>query len=137
MSGWINYYARNNDKIKSVRPQGYIIFMDNVEVPFHPRYKDALKKWVESKDLSITLEREPNNPVDTNAIKIIGLSKGFFGTKRRHIGYVEKAIAKKIVEKDFADKVYGELREIGINPDGEWIGVRYHLCGLKEFKSKW
>ena len=44
MSGWINYYARNNDKIKSVRPQGYIIFMDNVEVPFHPRYKDALKK---------------------------------------------------------------------------------------------
>ncbi len=49
-------------------------------------FKPSLELWNELKvNTELTLEREPNNPRDKNAIKVI--YKGF------HLGYVERDVA--------------------------------------------
>ena len=77
---------------------GYLVFSSDV-VGTSFRLKEV-KAWVNSSDLSLELEREPDNEHDENAIKVIGVSKGFFfGYNKRHIGYVDRSTASKELGK--------------------------------------
>ena len=85
------------------------------------------------KQLSLELEKEPNNKHDKNAIKVIGVSKGFFfGYNRRPIGYIAKQTAKALVRREFLDKVKPHLSEVNFPPNGKYVQIRYSLIVLEE-----
>ena len=126
---WKHIY--NDQKV----PKGFTGYLNESVVGTSFRCKDAIA-WAKSKDISLILEREPDNKVDENAIKVIGKSKGFFGTKTRHLGYVEKDLAQRLVKKDFVDKVYPWLRDIGIHPNEDAISIKYELVVLNEFSKE-
>lgn len=85
------------------------------------------------KQLSLELEKEPNNKHNKNAIKVIGVNKGFFfGYNRRPIGYIAKQTAKALVRREFLDKVKPHLSEVNFPPNGKYVQIRYSLIVLEE-----
>jgi hypothetical protein len=82
-------------------PEGLQIFAERLEVAGVSFRKADATAFALSKDGWLEFEKEPGNSHDRNAIRIIGCSKGFLGTKRRFIGYVPKQFSKMIVEGGF------------------------------------
>jgi hypothetical protein len=82
-------------------PQGLQIYEDWVQVAGVRYRRQEVAAFARSKNLWLELEREPTNKYDENAIKVKGCSRGFFGTKRHHIGYVPGDLPKTIVEGNF------------------------------------
>ena len=73
-------------------PEGYQIYSPALMVQgVQFRKKDAIKfaKLAVSKPVYLIFEREPDNPEDKNAIKIIGCISARKEIKKVHIGYVE------------------------------------------------
>ena len=126
MAKWINRGI--NWKI----PDGYKTFtMDTVVGTSF--FLSKARSWGKAKELSLELEREPNNKNDKNAIKVIGVSKGFFfGYNRRHIGYIAKQTAKALVRREFLDKVKPHLESVNFPPNGKYVQIRYQLIVLEE-----
>jgi hypothetical protein len=56
----------------------------------------TLKKLVEAAPLQCKLEREPDNPADRNAVKVIVVEKPW---KNTHVGYVARIVAAKIAPR--------------------------------------
>ncbi|MDA7842603.1 HIRAN domain-containing protein [Methylophilaceae bacterium] len=126
MAKWINRGI--NWKI----PDGYKTFTSDTVVGTSFFLSNA-RSWGKAKELSLELEREPNNKHDKNAIKVIGVSKGFFfGYNRRPIGYIAKQTAKALVRREFLDKVKPHLSEIGFPPNRKYVRIRYSLLVLEE-----
>lgn len=66
----------------------------------------------------LELEREPRNRHDPNAIKVIGISRGWFFWRRDFLGYVPAEIAAQIAKEAKWDVIVARLR-------GVWAGG-YH-----------
>lgn len=58
-------------------------------------------RFVAGKTLALEGKREPKNPHDANAIKILGTVRGLLFTRRCDIGYLPAEIARKIVKGGF------------------------------------
>lgn len=84
----------------------------------------------------LELEREPGNLHDEHAIKVIGCTKGFFGTKRRFVGYVPKEIAKDIVTRGFFSEVRPRLTHARITRDGFAV-IEFQILGPKARKKEY
>jgi hypothetical protein len=93
------------------------IFLEKwVRINVFHHMNDASKYIICDKDsMSVQLELEPNNSYDKNAIKVIGLVKKLFGTKRYFIGYVPAEISAYIYKKDFQNKLNTSLIKISYN----------------------
>ncbi len=78
----------------------------------------------------LEIQRESDNKFDRNAIKIIGCSDGFFGTKRWLIGYVPRDVASMIVEGDFLQSVHPRLLKTYVG-DGGFVEILFQLLGPK------
>ncbi len=89
----------------------------------------AGKKWLE-------LERENGNKHDKNAIKVIGCSKGFFGTKRRFIGYLPKEVSKLVVNNGFWGQIQPRLLKTHTGGGG-FIEILIQLLGPKGKKHQY
>ena len=85
-------------------PEGFQIYEERLEVAGVKIRKDEAIAFAESNNRWLELERDEGNKHDKNAIKVIGCSKGFLGTKRRLIGYVPKNVSKLIVERGFGEE---------------------------------
>jgi hypothetical protein len=92
-------------------PDGFQIFEGRIEIVGVAFRKSEAASFAKSKNSWLELERDERNEYDRNALKIIGCSKGFFGTKRRFIGHVPRDVAKKIVEGDFVAKIPAALAQ--------------------------
>lgn len=115
---------------KNIIPDGYQIFEERLEVAgIHYRRDDAVQ-FANSRNKWIEFQREPENRSDKNAIKVIGCSKGFFGTLRRFIGYVPKEVSKKIIENGFYDFIIPRLMGTFIG-DNEFVGIYFQILGPK------
>ena len=77
-------------------------------------------------NLSLELEREPNNQYDSNAIKVIGVVRGLVFKSRYHIGYVPADMAKKLVLGKFWPNVAANLRMVEAR---EYTHVKFDLLG--------
>ncbi len=75
-------------------PAGFRIFDSRIEVAGIHFYKDDVKSLASASDPQIEFERDTANTNDSNAIKVIGCWPGFFGTKRRMIGFLPKRSLK-------------------------------------------
>ena len=67
--------------------------------------------------MSLQLELEPYNKVDKNAIKVIGIVKKLFGSKRYFIGYVPAEISAHIYKKGWQNEVKAILTKISYDED--------------------
>ena len=93
-------------------PDGMSIMAADIEVAGIPYRKAAALAFARGKQQYLELEREPSNPHDPNAIKVIGVSKGLFGWKRHFVGYVPRETAKEIAEEGLLDAIIPRLRNI-------------------------
>lgn len=117
-------------------PDGYQIFeRDLIVAGVQHIKKDALKFSKGSKQ-SIALEREPNNKYDSNAIKIMGISKGFLSSKRFFIGYVPKEFAKQIVSTKVMGSVKARLDRIYIG-EKDFVEIRFQILGEQSKKKQY
>jgi hypothetical protein len=113
------------------RPDGVQIFIQRVYVAgVHPR--SGIDEFLAGSDISLALEREPQNPHDRNAIKVIGILKTAFSTRRFHVGYVPREIAQQIVERGFWGRVGADLRMVEC---GDYKNVIFDLYGPKGEKN--
>jgi hypothetical protein len=111
-------------------PEGFQIFEARLEVAGIPFRKDDAVAFAASKNSWLELERETDNKYDKNAIKVIGCSKGFFGTKRRFIGYVPKDVSKNVIERGFWGKVQPRLLKTYIGDSG-FVEILFQILGPK------
>lgn len=116
-------------------PEGFQIFEDRLEVAGVSFRKSDAASFATSKNGWLELEREHGNKHDKNALKVIGCSKGFFGTKRRFIGYVPKDVAKKIVEGGFWGRIRLRLLKTYVS-DGGFIEILFQILGPKGQKHQ-
>jgi len=111
-------------------PAGFQIFEDRLEVAGVSFRKGDAASFAASKNGWLELERGHGNKYDKNAIRIIGCSKGFFGTKRRFIGYVPKDIAKMIVEGGFWGRIQPRLLKTYVGDSG-FVEILFQILGPK------
>ena len=114
-------------------PQGLQIYEDWVQVAGVGFRKQEAAAFARSKNLWLELEREPTNKYDENAIKVIGCSRGFFGTKRRHIGYVPEDLAKTIAESNFS--IQPRLKYTYVGESG-FVEIEFQILGPKGQKHE-
>jgi hypothetical protein len=93
-------------------PEDMRIMEADIEVAGIPYRKAAALAFARRQQQYLELEREPDNPHDPNAIKVIGVSKGLFGWKRHFLGYVPGEIAEQIAEEDLWNVIIPRLRNI-------------------------
>lgn len=84
----------------------------------------------------LKLEREVGNKHDKNAIKVVGCSKGFFGTKCRFIGYVPKDVSKLVVANGFFGQVQPRLLKTYVGSRG-FVEILFQLLGPKGKKYEY
>ena len=91
----------------------YLVFSSDVAGTSF-RLKEV-KAWVNSSNKSLELERDPDNEHDKNAIKVIGVSKGFFfGYNKRHIGFVDRRTASKEIGRKDIKQIKVTLQRIAV-----------------------
>ena len=111
--------------------KGYQIFLQNMGITGLGYRREDAVAFIDDMNQALRLEREPDNPQDENAIKVIGL--GDFG--EYFLGYLPKFAALQIVKTDSFDAVYGRLVRAYRGTD-DYIEIQLQIVGLKEKKKE-
>jgi len=111
-------------------PDGYRIFFGEMEVAGIAHRKTEALQAFSGKGVSLAVEAEPTNEYDVNALKVIAFKKGFFRTKKLHIGYIPKETAEIIKTKNLNNQLLPRLKELWVGDRGGFI-VRIDILGLK------
>jgi hypothetical protein len=85
--------------------------------------KAALKLHDAEKPFGLIIEREPDNPHDPNALKIIGWGGGV----SRHFGYVEAIEAARFAERYPGINLTAELYSVYLG-GGSFVDIRYFIA---------
>jgi hypothetical protein len=93
-------------------PDGMWIMEAHIEVAGIPHRMGNAVAFARRGQHYLELEREPNNPHDPNAIKVIGVSKGWFFWRRHFLGYVPRETAARVAEMGLWGRVKPRLRSI-------------------------
>lgn len=104
-------------------------------VDVHHRQAEAMR-FARAKNKWLELEREPDNKHDANAIKVIGCSKWWFFKERQHIGYVERDVAREIVQGGWWGRVQPRLLKAHVSAQGP-IEIWFQLLGPKGLKRSY
>lgn len=99
-------------------PKGSKILCGGVEVAGIYHCKTDAIAFIKGKDQSLEIAFEPRNQFDPNAIAVLGITKGFFGPKKRRIGYIPAEIAKSIADSSSFSSISPRLRQIRLSDDG-------------------
>jgi hypothetical protein len=94
--------------------------------------KEDAAPFIRSGSGTLEFEREPNNPKDKNAIKVIGVTT----TTKYFVGYVPKEISKRIIKTGLFDKVKPRLDRT-YHGAGGFLEIRFQIIGLRENKYKY
>ncbi len=111
-------------------PDGHQIFVQHGTIAGEQHRKEAVLAFTQAGHQALALEREPDNPHDPNAIRLIGKS----GTESFFLGYVPKDLAKQIVTTGLADEVKPRLRRIYVAENG-YTDIQFQLTGPKASKK--
>lgn len=109
-------------------PDGFQIFEERLEVTGVSFRKEDAAAFATAKEGWLELERDPGNKHDPNAIKVNGCNKGFFGTKRRFIGYVPREVSRAIVEGGYWGQVRPRLLKTYVGDRG-FVEILFQLLG--------
>jgi hypothetical protein len=112
-------------------PEGFQIFEERLEVAGVGHRREDAAAFVRGTHLWLEFKRDTANPYDKNAIRVIGCSRGFFGTTRRYfIGYVPAPAAEAIVEGRYFERVRPRLLKTWIGDTG-YVEVMFQVLGPK------
>jgi len=111
-------------------PKGYQIFA-SPDVAGLSHHKAEALSFAESRNQELALEREPDNPHDSNAIRLIGVS----GSKRYFIGYLPRELSEQIVSTELFDSVRARLARIYIGQNN-FLDIQYQIIGPKREMAK-
>nr|WP_249185864.1 HIRAN domain-containing protein [Burkholderia ambifaria] len=113
-------------------PKGFQIFAGHgvgiSVVGIQYRRRDALR-FAAGSDQALLFEREPHNPQDPNAIKVIGVCR----SSRDFIGYVPRDLASQLVESELTEIVQPRLISIWCSGGG-YVDIAFQIVGPKERK---
>jgi hypothetical protein len=112
-------------------PEGFRIYLDRLPVMGLPQRKRDAAAFCGAKGAELSLEREPSNRHDANAIKVIGSWKGWFSRKHKHLGYVPAEDAAKLVRLGLADSVRPRLMKTYLGADG-FVEIEIQIIGPKD-----
>jgi len=98
---------------------------------------DAATEFVFGSNHRIELEREPTNPVDQNAIKVIGVWQHRGMSRREHLGYVPKDTAAEIAAR-YATSPLGAVPIVVFEPDcdHQTPGIRFDIYTPRVKRAK-
>jgi hypothetical protein len=120
-------------KFVSSIPTGMKIYAHGVDVVVPNQRQRIARKFARRRKRRIYLRREPGDRNGSNAIRVIGKSRGWFLNSKQCIGYVPEDIARKLVTTGIEDKVIARLQLIDIE-DRNSINIRFDLLGpLNEY----
>jgi hypothetical protein len=111
-------------------PDGYQIYKRMLLVAGITFRKIDAAPFIKSGCETLEFEREPNNPKDKNAIKVIGVTP----TARYFVGYVPKEISKRIIKTGLFDQVRPRLDRTYYGV-GDFLEIRFQVIGLKDNKK--
>jgi len=117
-------------------PKGYQIYESRLEVAGIQHRKDSALNFAKGSNQIIELEREKSNKHDPNAIKVIGVSKGWFFTKRNFIGYVPKEVSAHIIASKLWSDIQTRLEWISVSDNG-YVSIIFQLIGPKSKKDQY
>ncbi len=110
-------------------PDGFETFGE-CEVAGIKYRREYARAFAAGRDPTLELEREPENPHDKNAIRIMGRRKTFFGSKRHFIGYVPSGVAALIVEGNYFGTVVPRLLKTYVGDSG-YVEIVFRILGPK------
>lgn len=112
-------------------PEGHQIWADRLEVAGIQHRKASATRFVQGKGQRIEFEREPDNPHDSNAIRILGFWKSWFSEKSDHIGYMPRDVAQVIADLDVFDTIHPRLARTYLSRNGH-VQVFFQFTGPKD-----
>lgn len=116
-------------------PAGFQIYEERLEVAgVQHRLADG-QRFIKGKDYEISLEADPTNPYDSNAVKVLGSSKGLWGRKSRHIGYLPADTAMRVTAFGISD-VCPRLLKTYLGKSG-YVEVLFQVLGPKGRKKEY
>lgn len=132
-------YRRANDDINVIRinqqpPKGLgkkLINYTSV-AGLSYRYDDALA-FIHGSNREVVLQREPNNPVDKNAIAVHGAWSDATGRRTKQLGYLRREDAEKLANAQFfgatVDAMYQPYKD-------KSMGIRISIWTPAKRRSK-
>jgi hypothetical protein len=115
-------------------PSDFVIYETETTVAGVDHRLDAALRFARGKNQRLDLEREPTNEHDPNAIKVFGISKAWFTSRREFVGYIYRSEAKSIVENGFWGRIMPRLRHIWVSDDSREVIIRFDIVGPKKEK---
>lgn len=112
-------------------PKGFQIYAQGIPVAGLQHRKPEALRFAQSSNHELTLEREPSNPQDPNAIRLIGKSNG----KAYFIGYLPREISQQIIVTGLFDSVKARLTRIYIGKN-TYLDFQYQIIGPKVEKTR-
>ncbi len=117
-------------------PDGFQIYEERLEVAGLAYRKRHALRFVRGREHRLEFEPEPSNRFDPNAIRVIGLWRGWFRARRALIGYVPKDVAAAIQETGFVDAVVPRLLKTFEGSSG-FVEVQFQVLGPKGRKKEY
>jgi hypothetical protein len=119
-------------------PPGVRIYADREEVAGLSYRRRAAVRFVRGKDQHLTLQAEPTNQHDVNAVQVWGHWKGWWLRHSAMLGYVPRETARVIAEARFLADLKPRLLKTYIGENG-YVEILFQLVGpatrAQEFKA--
>ena len=116
-------------------PDGHKTFERWFDVAGVHHREEAVRRFADWKDQSVSMEPEPNNRHDKNAIAVYGHGiKGLIFKREASVmlGYIPKEIAQKLHQENLVDDAALHLNQIDV---GDYLHVKISLSVPKPDKK--
>ncbi len=97
-------------------PDGMVEFEDRVEVAGIDH--EAANAFASGAGHRLEFVPEPTNPSDANAIKVVGVTRGWLFKRRRFLGYVPRLFAGELARRGLTAKARPRLFHIWAASNG-------------------
>lgn len=115
---------------------GWRIFAPKLSVAGIQFRRNAARRFISGSQQSLKFQSEPSNKFDSNAIKVIGRSKGWFRYREDFVGYVEADIAAAIADGSLMGRVKPRLEKTYCGKK-EYLEIDFQLVGERDFFDTW
>lgn len=114
-------------------PEGFQIYEERLEVAGVVHRKHDAQVFVRASKKWLEFERDAQNEHDGNAIKVIGCSKRWFGTRRKFLGYVPRDVAERMVKANVDASIKPRLLKTYLGDSG-YVEILFQIIGPKRSK---
>lgn len=127
----LKQYHLDSQKI----PEGHRLYDERLDVMGVVSCRANAIAFCKAKGQWLEFEPEPSNRHDPNAIKLNGCWRGFFGTKRKHVGYVPREVARQIKKAGLIAEAKPRLLKTYVGSD-DFVEIEFQITGpVKRYRD--